>query len=155
MCAVSRRAYNWKLAEQNKTYEEAKANTPEGEKVKCTLGTPRDWHKEWCVYKKLPDNKWMTEVSKFCGQEALRDLGTSWKRFFKGLGGHPQFHKYGIDESFRCSGGVFIGRDFVQLPTLGRIKLKEKDYVKIPDGVEKIPLTMATVSVDASGKWFV
>ena len=54
MCAVSRRAYNWKLAEQNKAYEEAKANTPEGEKVKCTLGTPRDWHKEWCVYKKLP-----------------------------------------------------------------------------------------------------
>lgn len=34
MCAVSRRAYNWKLAEQNKAYEEAKANTPEGEKVK-------------------------------------------------------------------------------------------------------------------------
>ena len=43
----------------------------------------------------------------------------------------------------------------MQLPTLGRIKLKEKNYVKIPDGVEKIPLTMATVSVDASGKWFV
>ena len=155
MCAVSRRAYNWKLGDQNKIYEEAKARTPEGEKVECSLGTPIDWHKEWCVYKKLPENKWMTEVSKYCGQEALRDLGNSWKRFFKGLGDHPQFHKYGIDESFRCSGGVFIGRDFVQLPTLGRIKLKEKNYVKIPDGVEKIPLTMATVSVDASGKWFV
>ena len=34
MCAVSRRAYNWKLAEQTKAYELAKANTPEGEKVK-------------------------------------------------------------------------------------------------------------------------
>ena len=41
MCAVSRRAYNWKLAVQNQAYEEAKKNTPEGEKVKCKLGTPR------------------------------------------------------------------------------------------------------------------
>ena len=39
MCAVSRRAYNWKLAVQNAAYEEAKANTPEGEKVKCELPT--------------------------------------------------------------------------------------------------------------------
>ena len=155
MCAVSRRAYNWKLGEQNKLYEEAKANTPEGEKVKCKLGTPIDWHKEWCVFKKLPENKWMTEVSKFCGQEALIDLGSGWKRFFKGLAKHPQFHKYGVDESFRVSGNVFIGRDFVQLPTLGKVKLREKDYIKIPKDAEKIPLSMATVSVDASGKWYV
>ena len=155
MCAVSRRAYNWKLGVLNTAYEEAKANTPEGEKVQCTLGTPIDWHKEWCVYKKQPENRWMTTVSKFCGQEALRDLGSAFKGFFRGTTKYPKFHKYGIDESFRCSGGVFIGRDFVQLPTLGRIKLHEKDYVKIPDGVEKIPLTMATVSVDASGKWYV
>ena len=59
MCAVSRRAYNWMLAVQNKAYEDAKANTPEGEKVKHKLGTAIDWHKEWCIYKKLPENKWM------------------------------------------------------------------------------------------------
>ena len=154
MCAVSRSAYNWKLAEQNKAYEEAKANTPKGEKVKCNFGTPIDWHKEWCKFKKLPENKWMTEVSKFGGQEALIDLGSAWKRFFKGLAKHPRFHKYNQDNSFRCSGGVFIGRDFVQLPALGRVKLREKDYIKIPKDSEKIPLSMATVSVDASGKWF-
>lgn len=155
MCAVSRRAYNWKLAVQNAAYEEAKANTPEGEKVKCKLGTPIDWHKEWCIHKKLPENKWMTEVSKFCGQEALIDLGSAWKRFFKGLAKHPRFHKYGENESFRCSGGVFIGRDFVQLPTLGRVRLAEKNYIKIPDGTEKVPIAMATVSVDPTGHWSV
>ena len=155
MCAVSRRAYNWKLAEQTKAYELAKANTPEGEKVKCKLGTPIDWHREWCKFKKLPENKWMTEVSKFCGQEALIDLGAAWKRFFKGQAKHPCFHKYNQDNSFRCSGGVFIGRDFVQLPTLGKVRLQEKDYIKIPKDSEKIPLSMATVSVDATGKWFV
>lgn len=50
---------------------------------------------------------------------------------------------------------MFIGRDFVQLPTLGRVKLREKDYIKIPKDAEKIPLSMATVSVDAAGKWYV
>ena len=64
-------------------------------------------------------------------------------------------YKYGVDESFRCSGGVFIGRDFVQLPTLGRVRLAEKDYIKIPDGVEKTPIAMATVSVDPTGHWSV
>ena len=155
MCAVSRRAYNWKLAEQNKAYELAKANTPEGVKVKCKLGSPIDWHREWCKFKKEPQNKWMSEVSKFCGQEALRDLGTAWKRFFKGQAKHPRFHRYGVNDSFRCSGNVFIGRDFVQIPTVGKISLQEKNYVKIPVGVDRIPLSMATVSVDATGKWFV
>lgn len=155
MCAVSRRAYNWKLAEQNKAYELAKANTPEDEKVKCKFGTPIDWHRDWCRFKKEPRNRWMTEVSKFCGQEALIDLGAAWKRFFKGQAKHPRFHKYSQDNSFRCSGGVFIGRDFVQIPTLGKVRLQEKDYIKIPKDSEKIPLSMATVSVDASGKWFV
>lgn len=155
MCAVSRRAYNWKLAEQNKVYELAKANTPEGEKVKCKFGSPIDWHREWCRFKKEPRNRWMTEVSKFCGQEALIDLGAAWKRFFKGQAKHPRFHTYSQDNSFRCSGGVSIGRDFVQLPTLGKVRLQEKDYIKIPKDSEKIPLSMATVSVDASGKWFV
>lgn len=155
MCAVARRAYNWKLANQIEAYKSAKVNTPKGEKVKCSLGSPIDWHKEWCIYKKLPENSWMTEVSKCCGQEALRDLGDAWKRFFKGQTRHPKFHKYGINESFRVSSSIFIGRGFVQLPTLGRVKLQEKNYVKIPDGTEKIPLSMATISVDAAGKWFV
>lgn len=155
MCAVSRRVYNWKLTEQNKAYEVAKSNTPKGEKVKCKLGTPIDWHREWCIYKKLPEYNWMTEVSKCCGQEALRDLGFAWKKFFSGLAKHPKFHKYKEHNSFRVSCNVFIGKDFVQLPSLGKVHLQEKNYIKIPKDSEKIPLSMATVSADATGRWFV
>lgn len=72
-CAASRRAYNWKLAEQNKAYELAKANTPEGQKVKCKLGTPISWHREWVEYKHMEGNEWLMKLSKCCGQEALRD----------------------------------------------------------------------------------
>lgn len=84
----------------------------------------------------------------------MRDLGTAWKKCFRGLGKHPQFRKYGDHDSFRMSGGVFIGRDFVQLPKLGRVKLKEKDYITIPCGVDKVPLAMATVSRIAD-RWYV
>lgn len=153
-CAVARRAYNWMLAKQNQQYDEAKTNTPDGKKVQCKLGSPIDWHKEWCIYKKLPENQWITEVSKFCGQEALRDLGAAWTKFFKKTGKHPRFHKYGITDSFRMSGGIFIGYDFVQLPILGRVKLKENGYIRIPEGTEKVPVAMATVSRQA-GHWYV
>lgn len=153
-CAVARRAYNWQLAKQNAQYDEAKQSTPTGQKVKCKLGSPIDWHKDWCIYKKLPSNEWITKLSKFCGQEALRDLGVAWQKFFKGLGKHPRFHKYGVNDSFRMSGGVFIGYDFVQLPILGKVTLKEKGYIKIPEGTVKVSIAMATVSREAD-RWFV
>jgi len=153
-CAVARHAYNWQLAIQNTRYDEAKRNVPDGQKVKCKLGSPIDWHKEWCVYKKQPGNEWITKLSKCCGQEALRDLGVAWQKFFKGLGKHPRFHKYGINDSFRMGGSVFIGYDFVQLPILGKVKLKEKEYIKIPKGTIKVPIAMATVSREAD-RWFV
>ena len=153
-CAVARRAYNWQLAIQNANYDAAKQATPEDQKVKCKLGSPIDWHKDWCIYKKRPGNEWITKLSKFCGQEALRDLGVAWQKFFKGLGKHPRFHKYGVNDSFRMSGGVFIGHDFVQLPILGKVKLKEKDYIKIPEDKVKVPIAMATVSREAD-RWFV
>lgn len=153
-CAAARRAYNWKLAAQNAAYEIAKKNTPEGQKVKCKLGSPIDWHREWVEYKHLEGNEWLMELSKCCGQEALRDLGTAWQKFFKGTGKHPQFHKFGELDSFRLTGSVFIGRDFVQLPSLGRVKLKEKNYIVIPDGVDKVPIPMATVSRQGS-HWYV
>lgn len=108
-CAAARRAYNWKLAQQNVGYEEAKKLVPEGTKPKCKLGTPIDWHKEWVLYKRLEGNEWLLELSKCCGQEALRDLGTAWKKFFNGLGKHPRFHKFGINDSFCVTGSVYIG----------------------------------------------
>lgn len=59
---------------------------------------------------------------------ATAHQGTAWQKFFKGTGKHPQFHKFGERDSFRLTGSVYIGRDFVQLPSLGKVKLKEKDY---------------------------
>lgn len=47
-CAAARRAYNWKLAQQNAAYEEAKKLVPEGSKPKCKLGTKNiNTHSSW------------------------------------------------------------------------------------------------------------
>ena len=43
---------------------------------------------------------------------------------------------------------------FCQIPGVGKIKLKEKGYIKLPDGTTKVPIPMATISRQA-GRWFV
>jgi putative transposase len=73
----------------------------------------------------------MYEVSKCAPQEALRDLERAFKNFYRGLKsgkrvGFPRFKKRGVHDSFRLNGTIrFIGR-MIQLPRLGRIRLKEK-----------------------------
>jgi putative transposase len=73
----------------------------------------------------------MYEVSKCAPQEALRNLDRAFKNFYRGLKsgkrvGFPRFKKRGVYDSFRLTGTIrFIGR-MIQLPRLGRIRLKEK-----------------------------
>jgi putative transposase len=72
----------------------------------------------------------MYETSKCAPQEALRDLDRACTNFYRGLKtgkriGFPRFKKKGIHDSFRLTGSIyFIGRK-IQLPRLGRIRLKE------------------------------
>jgi putative transposase len=85
------------------------------------------------------------------GQEALRDLYTAFQRFFSKKSGYPRFKKRGQRDSFRLTGSVYVGSDFVQLPNIGKVKLKEKNH-PILDG--KCKLSQATVSRQAD-RWFV
>lgn len=94
---------------------------------------------------------WIRETSKCCGQESLRDLQVAFQRFFSKKSGYPKFKKRGQRDSFRLTGSVYIGPDFVQLPNLGKIRLKEKNY-PILEG--KVLLSQATVSRQAD-RWFV
>jgi putative transposase len=145
---TSRFAYNWKLHILNTKYEKAKQEA-NGEKVKCKLGTAIDWHKEWVILKdELP---WIRETSKCCGQEALRDLFDAFQRFFTKKSGYPKFKKKGEKDSFRLNGSVYIASNYVQLPIIGKVKLKEKNY-PILEG--KCLLSQATVSRQCD-RWYV
>ena len=145
---VSRFAYNWKLGQLKDQYEKAKAEAVDG-KVKHKHGNAIDWHKEWVLLKN--DLPWIREVSKCCGQEALRDLETAYKKFFSKKSGYPKFKKRGEKDSFRVEGSVYISSNYIQLPIIGKVRLKEKCY-PIHEG--RLKLTQATVSRQAD-RWFV
>ncbi len=153
---TSRYAYNWALNLCNTEYEVAKkiAEDNSESKVKCKFKSAMERHKDWNLLKKEETHSWIYETSKCCGQEALIDLDTAFKRFFKKQGGYPKFKKRGDKDSFRLTGSIYIFKDKVQLPNIGKVRLKETGYTPIPEGVDKLALTQITVSRRAN-KWFV
>jgi putative transposase len=104
----------------------------------------------------------MYEVSKCAPQEALRNLDRAFADFFRrvkqkkqensnGPVGFPRFksRKAGLG-SFRLTGSIRVFEDSIQLPRLGRLRLKERGYLPI-SGVR---ILSATVS-ERAGRWFV
>src|ERR1700686_2590666 len=103
----------------------------------------------------------MYEVSKCAPQEALRDLDTAYKHFFrkaklkaqgklKGNVGFPKFKKKSkAIGSFRLTGSIKVFSCAVQLPRIGTVRLHEQDY--IPTDAK---ILSATISEQA-GRWYV
>jgi putative transposase len=150
-CAgAARFAYNYGLARKQAAYQ-AGQKTP----------TAIDLQKELTA-RKHNDFPWLAEVSKWAVQNALRDLDNAYRHFFrkvalkkqgkwKGKCGYPRFKsKRKGRGSFRLDAPVQVFDDAVQLPKIGRVRLKESGY--IPTWGVKI--LSATISEHA-GKWFV
>jgi putative transposase len=93
----------------------------------------------------------MYQVSKCAPQEALRDLDRVFKNFFEGRAEHPKFRsqKSGPN-SFRLTGSIKVFRNSIQLPRIGRVRLKEKGYLP----TEGAHILSVTVS-ERAGRWFV
>ena len=111
--------------------------------------TAIDLHRELNRLKKT-DYLWMYEVSKCSPQEALRDLDKAFKNFFEKRAGYPNFKskKRGVG-SFRLTGSIYIFENKIQLPRLGVVRLKEKNYLP-----QNVHILSATVSEKAE-RWFV
>jgi len=150
---TSRYAYNWMLEKLIAEYEANKSLAAMYglDKVPSTMGNAIDWHKQWNKLKKADGFKWIYETSKCTGQEALRDLQVAFNKFFKKLSGYPKKKKKGLNDSFRLTGAIHVGYDWIQLPAIGIVKLKEKGYAVGKD--EKISLPQVTVSRQAD-RWF-
>lgn len=145
---AARFAYNWGL-------ERKQAAFTNGEKTPSAI----DLNRELNTLKKSAF-PWMYKVSKCAPQEALRDLDKAFAHFFRRVrekrAGHnvkvgfPRFksRKHGLG-SFRLTGTIHVFDKAIQLPRLGLLRLKERDY---------LPLTAhilsATVS-EKAGRWFV
>jgi putative transposase len=146
---AARWAYNWGLARKTEAYEK-------GEKVPSAI----DLHRQLNVLKK-GELTWMYQVSKCTPQEALRNLDQAYANFFRRVkakkagkkiqAGFPKFKskKKGVG-SFRLTGAIHIYENAIQLPRLGRLRLKEHGYLP----VEGVHILSATVS-ERAGHWFV
>ncbi len=140
---TARFAYNLALDERIKAYE----------KDKTSLSSI-DQHKSLCARKK-EEFPWMYEVSKCAPQEAIRDLDSAFKNFFRGIKkgqkvGFPKFKsKHKSKPAFTISFGFYVTNSTINIPKVGYVRLKEKDYIPTKD----IHINSMTVSKTA-GRWF-
>lgn len=147
---AARYAYNWGLRRKIGAYEAA-GKSP----------TAIDLHRELNALKKTKLG-WMREVSKCAPQEALRNLDRAFANFFRRVEqrkqgklhepvGFPRFKSRKAGQgSFRLTGHIRVFEDSIQLPRLGRLRLKERGYVP----VSGVHILSATVS-ERAGWWFV
>ena len=146
---AARWAYNWGLARKMEAYRN-------GEKVPTAI----DLHRELNVLKK-GELSWMYDVSKCAPQEALRNLDQAYAQFFRRVKakkdgkkiavGFPKFKsKKNEVGSFRLTGAIHIYDNAIQLPRLGRLRLKEHGYLPI----EAVHILNASVS-ERAGHWFI
>jgi putative transposase len=147
---AARYAFNWGLARKIAAFE-ANEKTP----------TAIDLHKELNGLKKN-ELAWLYESSKCAPQEALRNLDKAFDNFFrrvqlkkqgqlKGKIGFPKFKsKKGGLGSFRLTGTIRVFEKHIQLPRLGKLKLKERGYLPVR-GVKILSATMR----EQAGRWFV
>lgn len=98
--------------------------------------------------KKSSEFPWMRECSKWAAQNALYNIESAFKNFFRGQKNYPKFKKKNDKDSFTLDNPVVVGDSWIQLPKIGKVKLYEKNY--LPIGRPK----SATVS-KRGGRWFV
>ncbi len=119
---VARFAYNWGLDQRIKQY-------------KNNQGDDRftDAMKQHKLLNSLKKNQfpWMYDTSKCAPQEALRDLHTAFNNFYRGLKngkkiGFPRFKRRGVRDSFRLNGTIRFHKRAIQLPRIGKVRIKEK-----------------------------
>lgn len=143
-CGAARFAYNWGLARRIQAYEKDQ-----------TVLTSIDLHRELNRLKRT-DFPWLYDVSKCAPHEALRDLDRAFSFFFRGLKtgrrvGFPRFKKRKQGRAtFRLNGVIRVFTRHIQLPRLGRLRLKEENYLP----TSGVHILAATV-VEQGDRWFV
>lgn len=146
---AARWAYNWGLARKQEEYR-ATGKSP----------SAIDLHRELNALKQT-QVPWMYSVSKCAPQEALRNLDNAFAHFFRraklkqqgkvrGKLGYPtrKTRKRGLG-GFRLTGAIVVFRGAIQLPRLGRLRMKERGY---------LPTTARILSATVSeqvGHWYV
>ncbi|RDY22366.1 transposase, partial [Romboutsia maritimum] len=119
---IARFSYNWGLSFLNKYYEENNKSLFIGE-----------LRKEFTKLRNDNEFTWLKEVSSEIPQQALKDLGESFKKFFKKESLYPKFKKKGKCEvSFFHLNNKFIVEDnHIKLEKIGYVKMKDEGRLPV------------------------
>lgn len=119
---IARFSYNWGLAFLNNYYE----------KNNKTLSI-NELRKEFTKIRNNDEYRWLKEVSSEIPQQALKDLGEAFKKFFKKEASYPKIKKKGKCEvSFFHLNNKFIVKDnYIKLEKIGYVKMKDEGRLPI------------------------
>jgi len=142
--AVARWSYNWGLAKKKTALDEG-LSPPSSYSLQLELNRL-----------KRSSHAWLYESSKSVPQTSLDDLDVAFKNFLRGRRGgqrvgFPQFKsRKRTPARFRLTGVIRVFHRHLQLPRLGKVRLKEAGYVPTRD----THIMSATVS-ERAGRWYV
>jgi putative transposase len=146
---AARWTYNWGLQKKIEAYK-ATGKSP----------SAMDLHRELVLLKKKSEEDggvpWMYALSKCAPQEALRNLDSAYEAFFRRCAngekakGFPRFksRKNGVGR-FRLNGVIRVGESHIQLPRIGILRLKERNYLPMVN----VRILSASIS-EVAGRWF-
>ena len=117
---TARFAWNWALGQWRDQYKEG--GKPNEAALRKQLNAIKD--------EQFP---LMSEITKNAPQQAIKNLGTSFKNFFDGRAKFPKFKKKGVHDSFRTDNGsqikgadaVIVTGKRVRLPVIGWVRMRE------------------------------
>ncbi|MFF2531076.1 IS200/IS605 family element RNA-guided endonuclease TnpB [Brevibacillus sp. NPDC058079] len=93
--------------------------------------------------------EWLKEVDSTALQSTLKDLDSSYKKFFKEKKGYPKFKsKKNPKQSYTCKMDIKIERNRIKLPKLGWVSFAKSREVEGR-------ILSATIRCNPSGKYFV
>ena len=141
---VARFSYNWGLAFLNNYYEENNKSLSIG-----------DLRKEFTKLRNREEYTWLKEVSSEIPQQALKDLGESFKKFFDKQSSYPKFKKKGKCEiSFFHLNNKFIAEDnYIKIEKIGYVKMKDEGRLPVGN-YKKDKIKVLNPRVKFSGKFW-
>lgn len=141
---IARFSYNWGLAFLNNYYKENNKALSIGE-----------LRKEFTKLRNDNEYSWLKEVSSDIPQQALRDLGESFKKFFKKQSSYPRFKKKGKCEIsfFHLNNKFIVEGNKVKLEKIGYVRMKDEGRLPVGN-YKKDKIKILNPRVKFNGKFW-
>ena len=129
----ARFAYNWAITKEQENY-----------KQKNKFLSDNELRKEFTQLKKLPEYRWLNEVSNNVTKQAIKDACNAYKKFFKGQCKYPKFKskKHSTPSFYQDTGKIQFTDTHVKVEGFSMSKRRNKqklNWIRLCEK-ERIPI---------------